>query len=157
MINIAKKALAKMKFPSCTLLEVYWLCCVFADYKSEVGFKFDKLVLPDWFPSPFMRDGLRPLYFKGKRIYPPQVWDEADVKFWFERDPSVRALSGQTIDIDGAVHYEDTSAIKEKLLENYLHNDSILVLPADHPVREYIERGRPKKVTPYGQTLVEVE
>jgi hypothetical protein len=154
MINIAKKALAEMKFPSCTLLEVYWLCCVFVDYKAEGVFMFDKLVLPEWFPSPFRIDGFRTPNFKAKRIYPPQVWDEADVKFWFERDPAVRALSGQVVDdIDGTVHYEDTSAIKEKILQNYLNNDFILVLPADHPVREYIERGRPNKVA-HGKTYL---
>jgi len=51
MISIAKKALAEMDFTTCLLLEVYWLCCVFADYETAQVFKFDKLILPDWFPS----------------------------------------------------------------------------------------------------------
>lgn len=155
MMNVAKKALAEMEFPSCTLLEVYWVCCVFADYKTESGFNFDKLVLPEWFPSPFRRDGFRTLDFKGKRIYPPQVWDEADVKFWSEKDPAVRALSSQIIDIDGTVRREDTSATRAKILEGYLNNDFILVLLAGHPVRKYIKRGRPIKTKRDGETILE--
>ena len=154
-MSTAKKALAEMKFPSCTLLEVYWVCCVFADYKTESGFNFDKLVLPDWFPSPFRRDAFRTLDFKGKRIYPPQVWDEADVKFWFERDPAVRTLSTQIIDMDGTVHSRDSSAIKAKIFENFPDKDFILVLPADHEVCKYIKRGRPITTQADGETLLE--
>jgi hypothetical protein len=98
--NVAKKALVEMGFPSCTVFGLYWLCCVFADYEVVGGYKFDKLVLPDWFPFPsgFKWDKFgfswdKNLDFKGKRIYPPEVWDEADRRFWFARDPVLRYLS----------------------------------------------------------------
>lgn len=142
MMNIAKKALTEMKFPSCTLLEVYWLCCVFADYQTVGGFKFDKLVLPDWFPSPFRRDAAGTLDFKGKRIYPPVVWDEADRKFWFERDPVIYNLPPEK---------------SREMYENYPYypeRDFILVLTADHAVRKYIKRGRPITTRADSETLL---
>ena len=52
MRDVAKNMLAKLDFPACTIFELYWLCCVFANYRTAHGFKFDKLVLPDWFPFP---------------------------------------------------------------------------------------------------------
>lgn len=155
MMNIAKKALTEMKFPSCTLLEVYWFCCVFADYQTADGFKFDKLVLPDWFPSPFRRDAFGTLDFKGRRIYPPQVWDEADVKFWFERLPVVRALPTHTIGLTGTRPCRNSSAIKATIFKNCPPKDFILVLPADHAVRKYIKRGRPITTIAGGETLLE--
>jgi len=155
MMNVARKTLTEMKFPSCTLLEVYWFCCVFADYQTANGFKFDKLILPDWLSSLFRRDAYRTLDFKGKRIYPPQVWDEADVEFWFERDPSVRCLPTHIIDLNGIVPCRDSSTIKATILKKYLNNDFILVLTADNAVRKYIKRGRPITTRADGETPVE--
>jgi hypothetical protein len=63
MRDIAGKTLAELGFPKCTLFELYWLCCVFSDYAEysyyadlpqRSGFKFEKLVLPNWFPFPFV-------------------------------------------------------------------------------------------------------
>jgi len=82
--EVAQKALSGLDFPPCTLFEVYWLCCIFTDYDTKGGFKFDKLILPDWFPLSF---GFKAEYlsqFKGKRIYPPKVWNETDRLFWFQ-------------------------------------------------------------------------
>ncbi len=149
MMNVAKKSLAEMEFPSCILLEVYWLCCVFANYGTKGGFKFDMLVLPDWFPSTFggntfsKGDTFGTFNFEGKRIYPPQVWDEADRKFWFEREPVVRYVPPRK----RAEVYKDYPF--------YPNRELILVLPADHPVRKYIKRGRPFTTTTEGETILE--
>lgn len=140
MRNVSKKALTEMGFPSCTIFELYWLCCVFADYETPDGFKFDNLVLPDWFPFPFGFKLDKDLDFKGKRIDPPEVWNEADRKFWFARDPMLRCLSPK----DRAARFE-----------NYPDRDSILVLPADHTVRKYVKRGRPITTKSDGETPIE--
>ena len=142
-ISIAKKALKKMDFPSCTLLEVYWLCCVFTDYTTAVGFKFDKLVLPDWFPSSFKDACGFTMNFKGRRIYPPVIWNEADRKFWFENNEVTLYLPQEK----RAEAYEDFPYYPDK--------NGILVLPADHPVRKYIKMGRPITTNPYGETMLE--
>ncbi len=142
MMGIAKKAITEMEFPSCTLLEVYWLCCVFADYETTSGFKFDKLVLPDWFPSHFRKDAFWTFDFKGKRVYPPEIWDEADRRFWFERDPVIYNLPPEK---------------RAEMYENYPYSperDYILVLPIDHPARKYIKRGRPITDMADGETLL---
>ncbi len=135
MRNTAKKALDELAFPPCTFFELYWLCCIFADYEAKDCFKFDKLVLPDWFPFPFgfRMDGN--LDFKGKRIYPPEVWDEADVKFWQESNPLTR--------------------ITGKPSGGYCDKDFTIVLLPDHPVRKFIKPGRPIKVDKYGQTWLD--
>jgi hypothetical protein len=143
MINISKKVLKEMHFPSCTLLEIYWLCCVFANYETATGFKFDKLVLPDWFPST-LKDYLGcTINFKGKRIYPPEVWEEADRKFWFERDRLLLYLSPEERDAT----YED--------YPYYPNRHFIFVLSDDHPVRKYVKMGRPITTKADGETMLE--
>lgn len=139
MRNVAKKALTDLGFPSCTVFELYWLCCVFADYKMERSFKFDKLVLPDWFPFPFGFEQEMEPDFKNKRIYPPEVWNESDRKFWFAKNPLLRCLSPK----DRAAHFQ-----------NYPKRDFILVLPVDHPVRKHIDRWRPTPTMADGETLL---
>ena len=146
MIIIAKKALAEMNFTTCVLLEVYWLCCVFADYETAAGFKFDKLILPDWFPSHYCKDDRWYFDFRGKRIYPPEIWNEADRKFWFERDEVLK------------IYVAEYPEKKAEMYENYPpypKNLFILLLPADHPVRKYIKMGRPITVQSDGTTLLE--
>lgn len=143
MISIARKALTEMNFTSCTILEIYWLCCVFADYKTADGFKFDKLVLPDWFPSRYKDAHGFTLDFKGKRIYPPDVWNETDRKFWFERNPVTSYLTQE----ERAESYEN--------YPYYPDRNCILLLPADHPVRKYIKTGRPITTKADGETILE--
>ncbi|MFC1968543.1 hypothetical protein ACFLVX_04055 [Chloroflexota bacterium] len=147
MRNVANRALSEMEFPSCPLFELYWICCVFADYETARGFNFDKLVLPDWFPFPsgFKWDKFgfasnKHLDFKGKRIYPPVVWNEADRKFWFAKDPVLRGLSGK----ERAMRFK-----------NYPDRDFKMVLPVDHTVRQYVKRGRPITTNLYGETSIE--
>lgn len=147
MRNVANRVLTEMRFPPCTIFGLYWLCCVFADYKAPDGFNFHKLVLPDWFPFPcgfkwdkFGFSSDKDLDFKGERIDPPEVWNEADRKFWFARNPVVRCLSPK----DRVARFE-----------NYPDRDFVLVLPADHPVREYVKRGRPITTKEDGVTLIE--
>lgn len=157
MISVAKKALTEMKFPACTLLEVYWLCCVFVDYKTEGGFVFDRLVLPDWFPPPFKREGWA-FDIKGKRIYPPEVWNDADLEFWVQRDPVVRLFPSHTEGPDGRIRRigpSEPSTIRAPIRESYLNSGFILVLPANHPVRKYIKKGRPIKIKADGETILE--
>lgn len=147
MRDVAKNMLAELDFPACTIFKLYWLCCVFANYRTAYGFKFDKLVLPDWFsfPSEFKWDKFgfnsdKDLDFKGKRIYPPEVWNEADRKFWFDRNPVLQCLSPK----DRTVRFQ-----------NYPDRDFILVLPADHPVRKYVKKGRPITTNAHGETFIE--
>lgn len=127
--------MTELGFPECTLFELYWLCCIFADYEADRCFKFDKLVLPDWFPFPFgfRMDGS--LDFEGKRIYPPEVWDEADVMFWQENNQLTR--------------------ITGKPFEGIADKDEVIVLSSDHPVRKFIKQGRPVKVDERGQTWLD--
>jgi hypothetical protein len=145
MVSIAKKALKEMDFPSHTLLEVYWLCCVFADYETADGFKFDKIVLPDWFPSSFEDTCGCTILFKGERMYPPEIWDEADRKFWFERNP-----------VSFYLPYLPSEK-RTEAYENYPYCQDghfILVLPADHPVRKFVRIGRPVTTKANGETLI---
>ena len=140
MRNIAKKALTELGFPSCTVFELYWLCCVFADYETIRGFKFENLILPDWFPLPIGIDDVMGLDFKGKRIIPPEIWYETDKKFWFDRDPILRCLSPK----DKAARFQNYPEDK----------DFILVLPADHPVRKFVDMGRPITTQANGETML---
>ena len=148
MISAAKKKLAEMNFTTCVLLEVYWLCCVFADYDTTDGFKFDKLILPEWFPSDYPHKEINNFAFNfvGERIYPPVIWDEIDKKFWFERNEVLRIL----------VAYEPER--RTELYENYPGYPlryGILLLPADHPVRKYIKKGRRITANAEGETMLE--
>lgn len=136
MRSAAKKALKELQFPECTLLEVYWLCCVFSDYDTETGFKFEELKLPDWFPLPFgfkkeEQLNKQVLDLKGGRIKPPIIWDEADVNFWQMSDPI----------------FQITGDIPDYIL----NTDFIVLLPPDHPVHAYVSKGRPRKTSPDGE------
>ena len=148
MISIAKKALAEMNFTTCFLLEVYWLCCVFADYETAAGFKFDKLILPEWFPSNYPHEEIDgwTFDFVGKRIYPPVIWNEVDRKFWFERDEIIR------------IYLSVRPEKRAETYDNYPYYPdryAILMLPADHPVRKFIKMGRPITIKADGETLLE--
>lgn len=146
MRNTAKKNLAELGFPSCRLLELYWLCCVFADYETKGGFKFDKLVLPAWFPLPFGFNhhekylDKRFLDLKGGRIKPPIVWDEADRMFWFMRDPLAQILPPER---------------RAEYFKDYPNKDFILVLPSDHPIHKLVKRGRPTTTKANGETILD--
>lgn len=136
MKKAARSALKRLKFPQCTLLEVYWLACIFSDYATETGFKFEELKLPDWFPLPY---GFKDeenidkhfLDLKGGRIKPPVIWEVADVTFWQTKDPMFR-FTGH-------------------LPDYILNTDFIIVLPPFHPVRKYVSMGRPRKLSPNGE------
>lgn len=141
MRTTADKTLSELNFSQCTLFELYWLCCVFSDYDTADGFKFDELVLPDWFPLPFGFENEEYLYLDkkalnlmGGRICPPQVWDEAEVKFWRENNPLTRTTG--------------------EPMEWIPNKDWVVVLPPDHPVRQHISHGRPRKPLPSGEVLM---
>jgi len=142
MRHIANQSLKKMGFPACTLFELYWLTCVFSDYdihyKNGGGFKFDLLLPPPWFPFPFGFEEDEHLVFKGKRIYPPEVWSEADVKFHRKIAVTMRAKEPDRT---------------QYLKRNVPNREEVLVLPSSHPVRRYM-RGRPVKPSVDGETLI---
>jgi hypothetical protein len=139
MKDTAWETLAKLGFPECTLMQCYWLACVFSDYDTENGFRFEELKLPGWFPLPFgFRDeefiNKKFLDLKGGRIQPPVVWDEADLKFWRERYPLSRA----------------TGAVPQYVL----NTDFMMVLSPLHPVRQYVSRGRPRRPSLNGEVPI---
>jgi len=142
MRGAAQWALAGLGFPECAMMELYWLCCVFSDYDaSESGYyKFDLLVLPDWFPLPFGFKHNPDLDFEGLRIRPPELWTDADVKFWGRRSPLARMLP--------------KDRIEEYLAKWFPDPEIIMVLPADHSVRKRVRPGRPDTDTPSGETMV---
>lgn len=141
MRSVAKNVLSELGFPDCTFFELYWLCCVFADYETKSGFYFEKLVMPDWFPFPHGFKHYDWIDLRGKRIYPPEVWDESDVMFWRERDSFAQFL-----------HEPEKKQFLEEMVPN---REWVIVLPPDHPIRKSIRRGRPITTTPNGETLLE--
>jgi hypothetical protein len=129
--NIAIKFLSELSFPRSSMLELYWLTCVFSDYQNNGIFYFEKLVLPKWFPLPFGVKFETRFSFKSKRIYPPQMWDESDKSFFFEREPHVQYMS---------------DSIKNEYFQKYPEiDDDVLILPDDHPLRKMVKKGRPNK------------
>ena len=131
MRGVAQSVLAGLGFPECTMMELYWLCCVLSDYEKGTkgsSFNFHQLVLPDWFPLPFGFRREAELEFEGVRVWPPDVWSEAHAKFWGNKSP----LAQGTPDLEFA-----------------------MVLPADHPVRKYVKPGRSLTDTPSGETMIE--
>jgi hypothetical protein len=184
MRELASRTLADLGFPGCTVFELYWLCCVFSDYEECVGnydswgFKFEKIILPDWFPLPFGFKAEPTLNFGGKRIYPPEVWDEADLRFWMDplRNPLTRALMTPVASSCKPLSY--TRRLKtgrrkrgqksqEYVLspvyatetvkfspEDYYDKDFIIVLSRDHPIHQ-LSKGRPTKIRPDGITYLE--
>ncbi|MFC1935261.1 hypothetical protein ACFLX9_00620 [Chloroflexota bacterium] len=139
MREVAQKHLSDLGFLPCTIFELYWLCCVFVDYQSTGGFKFDKLTPPDWFPFPFGFKHEEFRCFKGHRIYPPEVWDEADRVFWFNRRP-VMPSSQKEWDND---------------FREFPNREFVILLAPDHPVRKCFKTGRPTTKTPIGETFLE--
>lgn len=125
MRNAASEALVDLGFPPCTFFELYWLCCVFCDYWTDNGFMFERLIPPNWFPFPFGFGGGIALDFKGKRIYPPEVWNQSDLEFREEWGPF-----------------------------RPRNTDFTMVLASSHPVRKLVQRGRPEKTTANGETLL---
>ena len=163
MRKIAQETLSNLKFPQCTMLELYWLCCVFARYETKMGFKFEELVIPDWFPLPFgfrneeyllakpaspstyWRKARRELFYKesrlirpGRRIMPPTVWNEADKRFWFAGNVIAQCSPPER---------------RAEYFQNYPDSEFILVLPSDHPVRQFVRHGRPRKALPNGEVV----
>jgi hypothetical protein len=136
---VAKKFLTELGFPACTLFELYWLCCVLTDYDEGGGLKFNKLVLPDWFPFPF---GFRyeksiPKEFldlKG-RIPPPRVLSEVEAKFW-QANTTMARITGKPSD-------------------KLPNSEFIMVLPDSHPVRKQVRIGRPIKNKADGKAVLE--
>lgn len=114
MRNIARKALHDLEFPTCPNFELYWLCCVFCDYRDNEKFYFDKIVIPEWFPLPFGFSFERFTSLRGERIYPADVWNESDVAFWTRGTYS-------------------------------LDPETAIVLSEQHPVKQYVNKGRPSK------------
>jgi len=139
MRNTAQQKLEQLAFPFCTIFELYWLCCVFSDYETEGGFYFEKLVLPDWFPFPHGFKHHDDFDLRGKRIYPPEVWNEAKVSLMRERNTSADYL-----------REPNRSHFLEEMVPD---KDFVIVLPSDHPVHQFVSRGRPTKTTADGETL----
>lgn len=136
----AKQALTELWFPPCTIFELYWLCCVFSDYETEKGFYFEKLTLPDWFPFPHGFEHCDWLDLRGKRIYPPEIWNEAKVRLKRERNTFAHYLQEP-----------DRSHFLEEMVPD---RDWIIVLPPDHPIRQLFRSGRPIKTTQDGETMM---
>ena len=141
MSDIAKTELSLLRFPDSVQLELYWLCCAFTDYWTNRGFMFEKLVLPDWFPSPFGRYNIEQL--RGKRVSPPAIWSEADRKFLFSKDTLVRLA---------AVAMPEKMA---ELYEDWPDRAFTLVLPGDHPIHRCIKSGPPIRTLKSGETILE--
>jgi hypothetical protein len=121
MEHLAAEELKTLCFPPCPLFELYWLCCVFTNYGTpEGGLHFDRIVVPDWFPLPFGLRCEKDTSLRGMRIYPPQVWGLADVKYW---------------------------GVKVGPL--FPDPETCVVLSQDHPIRAFV-RGRPSKKGPDG-------
>jgi hypothetical protein len=141
MKNAAQRALSDMGFSQCAIFELYWLCCVFTDYGNiKEDFEFEKLIVPDWFPLPFGFQRESEYQFKRDiRVYPPEVWTEAERKFFFEKELVIRSLP-----------------LRQRVREfaSYPDRDFTIVLPADHPVRKHFKKGRPLKTDAKGKTLL---
>ena len=136
MRDTAQEILAELGFPHCSLLELYWLCCVFCDYWTKGGFMFEKLIPPDWFPFPYGFEDESSFDFRGKRIYPPEVWDQADLESWKEKDPFQYRMASKTP-------------------EYYRRNANFtMVLSSDHPVLKLVKKGNPTRTKADGETLL---
>ena len=97
---------------------------------------FEKLIPPDWFPFPYGFEDERVFDFRGKRIYPPEVWDQADLESWKEKDP---------------FHYR----LSSKNTEYYQRNANFtIVLSSDHPVLKLVKKGSPTRTKVDGETLL---
>lgn len=136
--DAAKNALTKLRFPPCTIFEIYWLCCMFSDYETEKGFYFEKLTLPDWFPFSHGFKHYDWLDLRGKRIYPPEIWNEAKVQLKRERNTFA--------------HYLREPERSHFLEEMVPDRDFVIVLPPDHPIRQIFRSGRPIKTKQNGET-----
>jgi ribosomal protein S14 len=139
MREVAKQFLAtRLDFPECTAFELYWLCCVFADYDSKSDFRFDSLVLPGWFPLPFgfRREEDLAIDLKVERIKPPTVWNEADRMFWFIREPLTQICPPEK---------------RLELFKKFPEHDFVVVLPSNHPMRDFVSYGRPRNAPPHAE------
>jgi len=138
LIIAARKALREIGFPPCAIFELYWLCCVYADYETASGFMFNRLILPAWFPPLGFKPG-HPLDFKGKRIYPPEIWDEDDRLFWFLRQPMLA----------------ESQEERQRQFDDFPDLDWVMILPPDHFVHTLLKKGRPLKTTASGETWLD--
>lgn len=166
MRSLASKVLAELGFPPCAILELYWLCCVLTDYRivgSETSFRFGRLVLPDWFPFPFGFKNEEGFDFRGKRIYPPEVWSDDDRIFWAKRDPIIQAINARVVGRRGVYpsgNRRFTGIAKQGdyfIPNGFPDTDWIIVLPSDHPLHHLVSKGRPSKPSRDGITFVKEE
>jgi hypothetical protein len=95
--------------------------------------------LPDLFPLPFGFQLDDFLFLKGKRIYPPAIWSKADLKWKIRTNQLVLF----------ARSYEHT----KKYILDYMA-DWAMVLPLDHPIHKFVNKGRPLKKKPDGSTCM---
>jgi hypothetical protein len=166
MRSLASKVLAELGFPPCTILELYWLCCVLTDYRiagSETSFRFGRLVLPDWFPFPFGFKNEEGFDFRGKRIYPPEVWSDDDRIFWAKRDQIIQVINTPVAGCRG-VYPSGNRRLSEigKQGDYFIPNDFpdtdwVIVLSSAHPVHTLVSNGRPSKLSQDGTTFVKQE
>jgi hypothetical protein len=118
--------LATLALPRCPFLELYCICCIFSDYDEGQRFYFDRITVPDWLPLKFVKLGADKIQdLHGKRIYPPEVWSDSDFAFW------------------------------QRSQNAMFDSDTCIVIPKNHPVRLFMRRGRPLKITPDAETLLE--
>lgn len=139
METTSTKALLHLEFPKSTNMELYWLCCVLVDYQEKGGYRFENLVLPEWFPREYTYTP-GTYNFRGHRIYPPVLWDEDDHEFWFMRDPFTRMESREQ---------------RAESFPKFPNRYGAIVLNPEHPVRKYMRRGRPSGSTKDGITYLD--
>jgi hypothetical protein len=130
--GFARKQLEILELPACAILELYFLCCVFSNYQKGQRFYFDRIKVPDWLPLPFGLEWEKGNLLRGKRVYPPTVWSEEDVKFFRRSYGAGSHLSP----------YDPETCI---------------VLPISHSVRRFVPRGRPAKKTRDGMTWLQMK
>ncbi len=157
MRSAAQEALTGLGFQTCTIFELYWLCCVFSDHddlytkEGKKEFRFGKLILPEWFPLPFgFRDeALLRLDFRGKRILPCDVWTEADLEWHTQQ--AMKLYPSAEVTREGGIVRLDQRGPAERAVAGTLA-DWAIVLPANHPIHRFVKRGRPTTVGEGGIT-----
>jgi len=160
MRSLAPTKLTELGFNPCKLLELYWLCCIFSDYDREWfteprrGFRFERLILPEWFPLPFgfRTEQEQPMLFKGRRILPCEVWTKHDLERQIQQE--MRYCGGQQqVGLKGTVRLNPRRDAQRMVAETLA--DWAIVLAADHPIHRFVKKGRPITTTESGLTSVE--
>jgi hypothetical protein len=156
---LARTTLTELGFSPCNMFELYWLCCIYSDYDTEYvakrhkDFRFERLVLPEWFPLPFgfHHEALHLVDFKGKRILPCEVWTEDDLKWQIRQ--RMQVYPPHFVGREGTVPV-DRRGLAEKGVAEYLA-DWAIVIAADHLIHKFVKRGRPTKPIADGWILAE--